>query len=62
MQEDIGFDCETTMFVDDSQAVLQSAHRFGIEMLVTVTRPDTSAPVNTGSEFSGVERVADLLG
>lgn len=61
LQEDVGFDRETTLFVDDSQAVLQSAKKYGIEMLVTVTQPDTSAPVMQGSEFSGVERVADML-
>jgi hypothetical protein len=26
-----------------------------------VTQPDTSAPVTQGSEFIGVERVADML-
>jgi len=61
LQEDVGFDRETTLFVDDSQPVLQSAHEYGIEMLVTVTRPDTSEPVKNGSEFRGVERVADML-
>jgi len=61
LQEDVGFDRETTLFVDDSQAVLRSAHEYGIEMLVTVTRPDTSEPVKNGSEFRGVERVADML-
>jgi len=61
LQEDVGFDPETTLFVDDSQAVLQSAKQYGIEMLVTVTHPDTSAPVKQGSEFQGVERVADML-
>ncbi len=61
LQEDIGFDRETTLFVDDSQPVLRSAHEYGIEMLVTVTRPDTTEPVKNGSEFRGVERVADLL-
>ena len=61
LQEDVGFDRETTLFVDDSQPVLRSAHEYGIEMLVTVTHPDTSEPVKNGSEFRGVERVADML-
>jgi len=41
--------------------VLQSAQKFGVEMLVTVTRPDTSEPTKQGSEFRGVEGVKDLL-
>jgi len=61
LHADAGFDAETTLFVDDSQAVLQSAKQYGIGMLVTVTHPDTTAPVTHGSEFSGVERVADML-
>jgi len=61
LQEDVGFDAETTLFVDDNQVVLQSAKQYGIGMLVTVTHPDTTAPVTQGSEFRGVERVADML-
>jgi HAD superfamily hydrolase (TIGR01509 family) len=62
LQEEVDFDPETTLFVDDSQPVLQSAKKYGIGMLVTVTQPDTTAPVKQGSEFRGVERVADMLG
>ena len=61
LQDDVGFDPETTLFVDDSPAVLESAKQYGIGMLVTVTHPDTSAPVTQGSAFRGVERVADML-
>ena len=61
LQEDVGFDAGTTLFVDDSQPVLRSAEAFGIGMLVTVTRPDTSEPEKNGSKFLGVEGVADML-
>ncbi len=61
LQEDVDFDCATTLFVDDSQAVLRSAQDYGIEMLVTVTQPDSSEPVRKETNFRGVERVADLL-
>ncbi len=61
LQKDVGFDLGTTLFVDDSLPVLRSAAEYGIGMLVTVTHPDTSAPVKQASEFRGVERVADLL-
>jgi putative hydrolase of the HAD superfamily len=61
LQDDIGFDIDTTMFVDDSQPVLKSAGDYGVKMLVTVTRPDTTLPVRDDTEFAGVESVADML-
>ena len=61
LQEDVDFDVETTLFIDDSQPVLRSARDYGVKMLVTVNRPDTSEPVKSGSEFRGVEGVGDLL-
>ncbi len=61
LHEKVGFDVETSLFVDDTATVLRSAQEFGVEMLVTVTRPDTSEPVKRGSEFRGVEGVKDLL-
>ena len=61
LQDDVGFDPSTTLFVDDSQSVLESADEYGIEMLVTVTQPDTTEPLQEGSRFSGVRRVADFL-
>lgn len=61
LRDDVDFDVETTLFVDDSQPVLASARDYGVSMLVTVTRPDTLKPARRGSEFTGVEGVADLL-
>ena len=61
LQDDIGFDIETTRFVDDSQPVLRSARDYGVTMLVTVTRPDSTRPVVRGSNFRGVENLADML-
>jgi putative hydrolase of the HAD superfamily len=61
LQEDVDFDVETTLFVDDSQPVLRSARDYGVRMLVTITRPDTSEPRRSGSEFRGVEGVGDLI-
>lgn len=61
LQDEVGFDPGVTMFVDDSHPVLQSAAVYGIGKLVTVTRPDTSKPLRSESEYVGVETVADLL-
>jgi GMP/IMP 5'-nucleotidase len=62
LQEDVGFDRDTTMFVDDSLPVLRSAREYGIEMLVSVAQPDTTEPLRDSFEFRSVQRVADLLG
>lgn len=61
LQTDVGFEPESTLFIDDSQTVLQSAADYGIGMLLTVTQPDSSSPLQTGSSFRGVQRVADML-
>ena len=61
LQDEVEFDAGTTLFVDDSEPVLQSAADYGVGMLLQVTRPDTSAPVRRGSAFHGVEGVRDML-
>lgn len=61
LQEEADFDPETTLFIDDTQRVLHSAKEYGIEMLLTVTLPDTSEPRRNGSDYAGVESLADLL-
>ncbi len=61
LQDAEAFDPGRTLFVDDNILVLRSARQFGVEMLLTVTRPDTTAPVKDDSEFEGVEGVVELL-
>ena len=57
-----GLDPDTTLFVDDNEAVLESASRFGFDNLLHVTRPDTSRPAREAENFSGIGAVADLIG
>jgi len=61
LKEEVGFDRDTTLFVDDSLPVLRSAREYGIGMLVSVTQPDTTEPERPTTEFRSVQRVADLL-
>ena len=56
------FDRERTLFIDDSLAVLRAAHRYGLQRLVMVTRPDFSLPPRPAAEFAAVESVAELIG
>ena len=61
LQEEVGFEPDATLFVDDSQPVLRSAAAYGVGMLVTIMQPDTSMPKRTKSNYSGVDSVAELL-
>ncbi len=61
LQEEEGFRRESTLFVDDNRAVLESADTYGVEMLVEIEHPDTSEPRKEKSAYAGVGGVADLL-
>lgn len=55
------FDPSKTLFVDDTVSVLQSAKTYGIKSLLAVTCPDSRRAAKNIEEFSGVERLADLI-
>ena len=61
LREQEDFDPETTLFIDDTARVLDSAHDYGVSMLLEVTLPDTSKPSRKSSGFEGVDSVAELL-
>ena len=61
LQEEEEFARETTLFVDDNHAVLESADTYGVQMLVEIEHPDTSEPERKQSGYAGVSGVADLL-
>ena len=61
LQDEVGFDPESTMFVDDSQPVLHSAGEYGVSKLVEITRPDTTLPAREKPKFANVKAVADLI-
>lgn len=44
LQQDIGFNNQHTLFVDDSKPVLASAQKFGIKHLLAVANPDSKKP------------------
>jgi HAD superfamily hydrolase (TIGR01509 family) len=61
LQERIGFRSETTLFIDDSLAVLDAAAGFGIHGIVAITCPDTRMPVNPSGSHRGVDGVISLI-
>jgi len=56
-----GFNADTSLFIDDNVAVLQSARTYGIGMLLNITRPDTRRPPRVHADFAGIESVAELI-
>ncbi len=61
LQEEEGFDPETTLFVDDTATVLKSAADYGVSMLLEITHPNTSAPAREGGDYAGVGGLRNLL-
>jgi len=61
LHERLGFDPDSTLFVDDSVPVLDAAAAFGLRGIVAVTGPDTQLPDNEVGSHAGVRRVVSLL-
>ena len=59
LQSDLQFDNTTTLFVDDSLAILDSAKKFGIEHLLAVANPDSQLPATKESVLKGYPSITD---
>jgi len=55
------FQCNTTLFVDDSLPVLHAAQDYGIRFLRAVRLPDSKAPPKQTDEFIAIEDFNELL-
>ena len=55
------FDKSNTLLVDDSLAVLRSARQFGFAHLVSISKPDSRAPIRVIEEFPAVEDFRSLM-
>ncbi len=54
LQEKQPFNCENTLFVDDSLPILKSAQRFGIKHLLAVANPDSKKADNIINDFNSI--------
>lgn len=61
LQDATGFDPATTMFVDDSGPVLESAASYGVRHPVAISRPDSSRPPSQLPGFVCVEGISELF-
>jgi HAD superfamily hydrolase (TIGR01509 family) len=49
------FDCTGTLLIDDSVPVLRAARDYGIERLLTISKPDSQLPEKVPSEFPAIQ-------
>jgi len=50
------FNPETTLFLDDSESVLESAAEFGIKHIYSIAKPDSQKEREVASRFTMIER------
>ena len=61
MQEEHPFMPAQSVFIDDSEAVLDSAKRFGIGHLITISQPDSKKEVRTDLRYAAINTFDELL-
>jgi len=49
------FDPQTTLFIDDSESVLESAAMYGIKHIYSIAQPDSQTPREIDSAFEMIE-------
>ncbi|MGY6276014.1 GMP/IMP nucleotidase [Methylomonas sp. MgM2] len=55
------FEKRSTLLVDDSLAVLRAARAFGIAYLISISKPDSQAPVRLIQEFPSIRDFRALM-
>ena len=60
-QQQQPFDKKTTLLIDDSEAVLNSARLFGIAHLISVSKPDSKQPKKEVVDYPAIEDFRELM-
>jgi putative hydrolase of the HAD superfamily len=61
LQQRQPFDVGKTLLIDDSLAVLRAARAFGIQHLLSVSRPDTRQPKKVIVDYPAIEDFRELM-
>ena len=61
LQQQHSFENQTTLLVDDSLAVLNSARQFGISHLISISKPDTRMPKKQIIDYPSIEDFRELM-
>lgn len=59
LQADLKFNNDTTLFVDDSLTILDSAKKFGIKHLLAIANPDSQLPSTRADRLKGYPYITD---
>ena len=60
LQDKHGFDCDKTLFIDDSIEILKSAQQYGIKHLLAIANPDSKKPANVIKDFPAITNYDEL--
>ena len=55
------FDNARTLFIDDDEAVLEAARKYGIKHLLTIRQPDSKRPARRGLRFPSINNLMELV-
>ena len=55
------FDPASTLFIDDSEAVLKAADMYGIAHLITLRQPDSTGPIRSSTEFPAIHHFNEIF-
>ena len=61
LQAELGFELSSTLFVDDSVEILDSAKRYGIEHLIAIPNPDSTKPEANITAYPAVNNFSQLI-
>ena len=61
LQQQQPFDRQSTLLIDDSLAVLNSAQLFGIAHLISVSKPDSKQPKKHVADYPAIEDFRELM-
>jgi FMN phosphatase YigB (HAD superfamily) len=55
------FDPERTLFVDDSEYVLEAAEAYGVTNLMTLKQPDSSVPPRQSTRYPAIHHFDEIF-
>jgi len=61
LMEKAPFDLNSTLLIDDSIPVLESAQRYGFKHLLSICQPDSQKPKRDISEFKAVDHFSEIM-
>jgi len=61
LSDNIDFDAQRTLFIDDSEAVLDSAVKFGIAQVLSVKKPDSQQQRDKPSKYQMLSDFSDIM-